>query len=300
MDMSKVLDTIDTGILTFDREYKVRYWNGWMTSHSCFGPNEIIGRSLFDFYPNLKNNRFLRNCQSVLTFGNLAFFPFDPYAYLFPMKPTGLFKSEFKQMQQSCTIGPLRDEKNEIVSLYVSVRDMTEAASQQEKLIQLTQLDPLTGAYNRRSLTFFIKEELYRFKRYHRPFSVVMIDIDHFKNINDQHGHLFGDEVLKSVSLSMQNNMRKLNRLARYGGEEFCCILPETDLKGASALAEKFRNLIAGLTFTSKEGPVSITASFGVATVEEDMDSVEAVLKKPDDALYRAKTSGRNKMVIAA
>ncbi|MFQ5587699.1 MAG: diguanylate cyclase [Nitrospiria bacterium] len=295
----QVLDAVDTGIVVFDRDFRVSHWNHWMATRTCLGRKEVLGRSLFDFYPRLKNRRFLRNCKSVFSFGNLAFFPQDPYRYLFPMKPLGLFQSEFEWMQQSCTIGPIRSEQGEITHLFVSVRDMTEVAAYQEKLLQLTRRDPLTGIFNRRLLKQFIEEELYRFKRYKRPFSVVMVDIDHFKEVNDQYGHLFGDEALKVIAAAMESCMRKVSRLARYGGEEFCCVLPETDANGAEALAEKLRSLIEALKFFSDQKPVKITASFGVVTVADDMDGFDAVLKMADQALYKAKSRGRNQVVIA-
>ena len=105
MDAAQVIETIDTGVVIFDGNFKVAYWNGWMAANSQISAKEIIGRSLFDFYPHLKTQSFLRNCKSVLAFGNFAFFPQDPYSYLFEMKPMEWFRDQFAFMQQSCTIG---------------------------------------------------------------------------------------------------------------------------------------------------------------------------------------------------
>ncbi len=299
MEVPQILDAIDTGIVVFDRDFKVSYWNRWMSTHSHLDGEAVLGRSLFEHYPSLKNARFLRNCQSVLTFGSSAFFPQDPYCFLFPMKPIGLFCPEFEFMQQSCTIGPIRNEIGEISALFITVRDMSEVAVYEKKLIELTQRDPLTGIFNRRCLNHFIQEELYRFKRYRRPFSVLMIDLDHFKEVNDRFGHLFGDEMLKVVSSSMASSMRRLNHLARYGGEEFCCVLPETDSTGAVVVAEKLRKLIEGLCFFSDRLQVKVTASFGSVTVTENLEDADLILEKADQALYQAKEEGRNRVVSA-
>ncbi len=299
MEENQVIDTVDTGIVIFDREYSATYWNGWMAAHTQISENEILGRSLFDFFPKLKNPRFLRSCKAVFAFGNLAFFPQDPYGYLFSMKPVEWFRSEFKFMQQSCTIGPIRGEGKEIERLFVSIRDMTEEAAYKKKLVALTLNDELTGSYNRRFLMNFLEDELYRCRRYNRPFSVIMMDIDHFKKINDTCGHPFGDEVLKLFASTVVRNMRKSNRFARYGGEEFVCVLPETDSEGGVGFAEKIRKLIEELPLSYKQSQVKITSSFGVITYTDDINDIATLMKKVDDALYKAKESGRNRVVVA-
>ncbi len=202
-------------------------------------------------------------------------------------------------MQQSCTLGAIRDENKRITDLFISVRDMTEAAAYQKELIKLTQRDALTGSYNRRYLMNFLEEEFYRCRRYNRKLSVMMMDIDFFKKVNDQWGHPFGDEVLKWVSKTVQGIMRKSNRFARYGGEEFCCVLPETDINGALVFSEKIRKAIEASALFSTKSPTSITASFGVSTLQEDMNDIETLLSKADQALYQAKDRGRNRVVVA-
>jgi len=297
MDRSQIIETIDTGVVIFDNNFMVSSWNGWMTAHSRIGPDEIIGRSLFDFYPNLKKRSFLRNCKSVLAFGNLAFFPQDPYAYLFAMKPLEWFRTQFEFMQQSCTIGPIRDADNQITHLFVSVRDLTEEAAYKQELLKLSQRDPLTGSYNRRYLNAFLEDELYRCERYNRPMSVIMMDIDYFKEINDQYGHPFGDKVLQAIASTIHDRMRKSNRFARYGGEEFCIVLPETDAGGAMVFSEKIRGSIEALTLYVDETPVKFTASFGVSTYTDEIKDVATIIKKSDEALYKAKQAGRNRTV---
>lgn len=299
MTSSKVIEAIDTGIVIFGSDFKISYWNGWMAAHSQIQPEEIVGRSLFDPFPKLKNQRFMRNCKSVRSFGNFVFFPQDPYGYLFPMKPVGSYRSQFKCMQQSCTLGAIRDGNKLITDLFISVRDMTEVAAYQKELIRLSHRDALTGCHNRRFLIEFLEEELYRCQRYHRNMSIVMMDIDYFKKVNDRWGHPFGDEVLKWVSSTVQAIMRKSNRFARYGGEEFCCVLPETNIDGATVFAEKIRKSLEASALFSTQSPISVTASFGVSSLNEEIKDIETLLKKADEALYRAKEGGRNRVALA-
>lgn len=127
MILNQILDNIDWGLVIIDREFKVRYWNRWMALHSGIPSQEIRGSSILDFYPHFQNKKFIRNFKAVVTFGNHYFFPQKLYGYMFPFKPDGNFVSEINYMQQSCTMGPLRDEKKVIQYVYISVKDVTEA-----------------------------------------------------------------------------------------------------------------------------------------------------------------------------
>jgi len=125
MNFSSILDVIDSGVVVLDRDCQVRYWNFWMASHSKIQGDDIIGHSLFEHFPKTKNKRFMRNFKSVFAFGHLSFFAQKNHAPLFPMKAVGSFISDFDLMQQSCTMGPLRDE-GEIKYIFISVRDVSE------------------------------------------------------------------------------------------------------------------------------------------------------------------------------
>ena len=123
-----------------------------------------------------------------------------------------------------------------------------------------------------------------------------MIDIDHFKMINDNYGHTFGDQVLKKLSAPLQNEIRDIDIVARMGGEEFAIILPETGLEEAANLAERLRVAIANITIINDKQEIRVTASFGVVTCKDDDKGLESLLTKADDALYVAKKKGRNQV----
>ncbi len=297
MIFAQIFDMLDVGIVILDEDLKVFKWNRWMTTHSKIPPDEIIGKSLFSFYPDLNIPSFIRNCKSVFTFGNFAFFSQKLHKYCFPFKAFNILGSNFEQMQQSCTIGPLRDDNNQIKYIYITVQDVTEVAAYEYKLIEMNTKDALTGIYNRRFFESRLNEEFERHKRYCRPLCMIMQDIDHFKKINDTYGHQAGDYILKSLASLVNERKRKVDIFARYGGEEFCFILPETRITSGIVLAESLRKGIEAKQFRFKDQTIKVTISQGISEITEEIDTSEAFLKAADDALYEAKRTGRNKVV---
>ena len=154
--------------------------------------------------------------------------------------------------------------------------------------------DELTGLYNRRYLEQVIERELVRSQRYAIPCSMIFLDLDHFKKINDQYGHFTGDEVLEEVSSQIAQSLRSFDLPCRYGGEEFAILAPQTDKSGAMEVAERIRKKVEQLEFPGI--PEVITISGGVATFPQDANSASELIKKADQALYLAKTRGRNQI----
>ncbi len=154
--------------------------------------------------------------------------------------------------------------------------------------------DTLTGAYTRRAVLAACADELARWSRYGSPFSVLIFDLDHFKRINDEHGHLVGDQVLVHFVRRIQSHLRSADRLGRHGGEEFMAILPETDTAAATQVAERMR---AALDATyGVNGMPHYTVSIGVTTVHAGDSTVDALIARADTALYQAKAQGRNQI----
>ncbi len=172
-----------------------------------------------------------------------------------------------------------------------------------DKIQQLSITDPLVGIYNRRYLNDQLYHEVERARRYARPLAAVMADLDFFKNINDQHGHQIGDDVLRGfVDLAKLSIRQSSDWIARYGGEEFVVVLPETDLTGAARTAEKIRSCCATTPLATPAGGIVVTASFGVAALEPGgsiAGAAESLLREADGALYRSKHEGRNRVTIA-
>ena len=174
-----------------------------------------------------------------------------------------------------------------------------ELAEANARLEKLAALDPLTGAYNRRHLRALAAQATATARRRNRPLSVLMIDLDHFKAINDSHGHAAGDETLKTLVRVCHATLREGDILARYGGEEFCVLLPETDVATAAQVAERLRLAIATARIVGGDATFGVTASMGVAGWDEAESNVEPALNRADQALYLAMNAGRNRVAVA-
>jgi diguanylate cyclase (GGDEF)-like protein len=169
------------------------------------------------------------------------------------------------------------------------------------ELIRLARFDELTGLYNRRYLLERLEQEVLRAKRYGPPLCLIMLDLDHFKHINDTYGHLIGDHVLARVGSALRNTIRATDVAGRYGGEEFCIVLTETSLQGACATAERLRQCIAAAVFTADDRTTfHATCSLGVAAYTPDLPDVHELLMRADRALYKAKAAGRNRVMLAS
>lgn len=168
----------------------------------------------------------------------------------------------------------------------------------QAVLAELATRDALTGLLNRREFLRMLREEIDRSRRYGRPCSLLVLDIDHFKTVNDSWGHPAGDAVLRAVAHTILNATRPTDRAARYGGEEFAVLLPETGVEGALALAERMRAAIAAKPAVIREDrSIEVTASIGLAAQPDDGQDAESLISCADKALYRAKECGRNTVV---
>lgn len=175
-------------------------------------------------------------------------------------------------------------------------RDITESKQTEADLRDLIRHDPLTGVMNRSHFFDRADEELMRAARYQRPLGILMLDLDHFRKINDSHGHAAGDQVLLAVCERWRNSLRSMDLLARLGGEEFAVLLPETGLEGATVAAERLRILIVERAVPLDEGEIRCTVSIGVSVMHEADRSIDDALHRADNALYRAKDDGRNRV----
>ena len=165
---------------------------------------------------------------------------------------------------------------------------------QADQMAKLAHTDPLTGLSNRRHLFEQLENEFARAQRYRRPFCLLYIDMDGFKAVNDQFGHLFGDEILRGSARSMQAVLRTTDLLARIGGDEFAVLLPETDLVGAEHVAEKLRKALAAYGGQLSPSLPSLTLSVGVGQIGEEDDAIEDILARADKAQYLAKSAGKS------
>ena len=192
-------------------------------------------------------------------------------------------------------IGELNAHRN---LLEQEVRERTKDLEEANKKLDLiSKTDELTGLPNRRDMNETIANEVGRVQRTHKPFCFIFIDIDHFKNINDTYGHACGDVILRSVAHTIRGLLRKYDIFARYGGEEFLTLLPETDLEGATIVAERFRKQVERMTVRYADFTIKITITLGVSRYDERLGA-ERSIQMADKALYKGKESGRNRVIV--
>jgi diguanylate cyclase (GGDEF)-like protein len=176
--------------------------------------------------------------------------------------------------------------------------NVTERVKHASKLEQMATRDGMTGLNNKRAFLTLAETEWSRFRRYDRPLSLLVLDIDHFKSVNDTYGHDVGDRVIVQVADACRNK-RESDIAARIGGEEFAVLLPETTLEKASAVAERLRNSIAERNLTADGRAIRVTISVGVAEAGEHTRDITDLIKQADLALYEAKRTGRNRVCCA-
>lgn len=181
----------------------------------------------------------------------------------------------------------------------VLINDVNALKNSEAALRRLSITDPLTGAFNRRHFMETAERELERSRRYGRPMSILLLDIDFFKKINDVHGHLSGDEALRRFVRTCLGQLRVCDVLGRLGGEEFAVLAPETDAEGAMQAAERLRAAVEQMTVDSDKGGFRLTVSIGVCAAVGGACAVDDLLSQADKALYQAKSAGRNQTVSA-
>ncbi|MBM7563034.1 sensor domain-containing diguanylate cyclase [Fusibacter tunisiensis] len=223
----------------------------------------------------------------------------DAIYYVQNNLPIKVFRGD---MEQPCkdgstvwtdlTVSGIYDKEGQFLGMLGVSRNITDRKKMEEEITRLTEVDRLTGLYNRYKLDAVLKSEIERSRRSDSVFSIILLDIDDFKKVNDGHGHIIGDSVLKEFSEIIKSSIRKNDTAGRWGGEEFMIILPDSDCDGGMVLAEKLRAKINEHKF---DAVTHMSASFGVASFEKEISGIELVARA-DNAMYRAKRTGKNKV----
>ena len=207
-------------------------------------------------------------------------------------------KSDAVMKEKDTIVHELTESKKLLEKYSTNLEEMVEQRTEILKWLSIT--DPLTGLYNRRYFIEQIELEFKRSKRYSRDLSLLMLDIDHFKLVNDNYGHQIGDIVLRKISSVIINLLRDSDLAFRYGGEEFMIILPETKSEDAINVAERMKQEIMNTQHNYSSINFTVTASFGIVSIKDMIDKFETIddiIKKVDDNLYKAKNSGRNTII---
>lgn len=278
--MSTIVEQIDDLVVVTNRAGIVEYVNEAFIKQTGYTREEIYGKKTNLLRSGEHDQSFYQKLWETILSGEVY------RDRIINRKKNG------ERYYEQKTITPLKDKNNKVVGFVSSAKDVTYNVHIEQELEKMARTDSLTGLYNRYSFEELYEKEIERAKRYLNALSVIMLDIDHFKRINDTYGHAVGDKVLKQLATTVQLVIRKSDIFARVGGEEFVILCPETDTEQAKLLANKIRQEIEAARF---EEAGKLTSSFGVAqyVIGEDKENL---LKRADDALYCAKKHGRNRV----
>ncbi|ABE53824.1 diguanylate cyclase [Shewanella denitrificans OS217] len=299
-----MVQTIDVGLVVLDRNNDIQLWNGFMENHSGVSPNSIKGKNLFETFPKLPADWLKQKMQSVYLLKNRTFISWEQRPYVFEFKNYRPITGRADFMYQNITLLPLASLTG-IHHICIIVYDVTDIAVNKlqlkganEQLELLSQTDGLTQLHNRRHWQECMEHEFERFNRYADIASLVMIDIDNFKQINDKYGHPAGDKVIQHIAHLLKNALRETDCAGRYGGEEFSAVLAKTNATDALQFTERLRTQIEASEVSYKDQKIKVTVSLGINALHSGMGSSSSWLSGADKALYQAKQMGRNKSVI--
>ncbi|WP_210395189.1 GGDEF domain-containing protein [Motiliproteus sediminis] len=302
--MLDAIQRIEVGLVIIDRSYRIKVWNGFMEHHSGISPSRAHGRVLFELLPDLPRDWLQPKLDTVLTLNTSIYSTWEQRSQLFRFEPVRPITGDSKIMYQNVTLSPLGSVDGGCDHVCLTVYDVTDEAlgkigmeRANRELAILSSTDRLTGLFNRGHWEQQLQREFKRFQRYGADASLVMLDIDHFKRINDGFGHQAGDEVIRTLGRTILEAVRDTDVAGRYGGEEFAIILSDTSVDGAVAFCERLRVAVEQLAVEHDSRPIPFTISLGVARIEPTYGNPDIWLSHADQALYAAKESGRNRVV---
>lgn len=280
----------EEAIIIIDRNSEIVFFNEGAEKVFGYGTGEIVGQKLDTLLPE----RFhIQHDMMIHEFGNSETrvkHADERHRQIYGRRKSG------EEFVASAAIFDLSRGDQKFYAAIV--RDISKTRKTEEELLRLASTDPLTGAFNRREFTSIAEREALRANRYHHPLSVLMLDIDHFKRLNDTYGHGAGDKALQRFTMICTNALRNVDVFGRWGGEEFIALLPETDIQGATIIAERLRKLTADNLLTYNDHKINFTVSIGIAEFKDGETSIDGVLGRADNAVYDAKKAGRDRISV--
>ena len=280
--LAQAIEQTDEMVRITDKNGINTFVNDALISHTGYTEDELIGQTNRVLKSNLQDKIFYKNLWETILSGKTY------KNILINRKKNG------DMYHEDMTITPILDKNKEITNFVATSQDITTRIKMQKELEYLAITDSLTGLYNRHQTHKELSTKIDEFHRYNDSFSLLMLDIDYFKQVNDNFGHDIGDYVLHELSSIITKQIRTNDHFSRWGGEEFLIILPKISQNEAYDVANKIRLLVERYSFKST---ISLTLSIGVATIKNN-DTKESLLKRVDNALYEAKNNGRNNVVF--
>lgn len=300
--IAAAFDALPIGVLILDRDRRIRAWNRWLAEQTGIATLDAVGHSLDDLYPDLRNPRFLMAVDQAFRQGGPQILSQALHRHLIPIPMPHLARHGIEHMRQHVHIEAIADDAETVA--VVSIIDVTDSVLRTEALTDMARRlehdvnrDPLTNLFNRRFMWEWLEHQYKQAQRYGYPIAALMVDLDHFKRINDQFGHAVGDSLLQDFAGRLADWVREADIVVRYGGEEFLVLLPRCDQAlaqevGARIVAQTRRiELLGG-------DRRAITCSIGIAiTGPEAWLPPADLLGEADRRLYLAKCEGRDRVV---
>ncbi len=291
----QLLDNLYDGVYFVDRERRITYWNKGAERISGFSAGEVLGAHCWD---NILLHVDGKGCQLCTGRCPLAATIEDGGAReadIFLRHKAG------HRVPVSVRVSPIRDGEGQIMGAVESFSENSSKTAALDRLVELQELallDPVTGVGNRRYAEVRLRALLDAFQRYGWRFGVLFLDVDHFKAVNDTHGHDVGDRVLRMVARTLAGNLRSVDEVGRWGGEEFVAVITNTTVEHLLLTAERSRRLVAVSALDTGSSQIRVTVSIGATMAQAD-DTPQSLVRRADSLMYCAKAGGRNRVEFA-
>ncbi|MGQ8365906.1 diguanylate cyclase [Glaciecola sp. 1036] len=299
-----LVESIEVGIIVVNTNFEIEEWNQFMENHTGFESTDVKGNTLFKYFSDLDMHWLKNKCRPVFEMHTPVFMVWEQRQYVFKMQAARPVTSPSEYMYQNITIFPVTGSLGKVDRVCILIYDVTDQAMGKirieglnDRLKQISRIDGLTNLFNRRYWQERFEREYKLTIRNKTDISVLILDIDHFKGVNDTYGHQAGDAVIQKLADIIRVATRETDIPGRYGGEEFVILLPDTPGENAKTVAERIRKLAEKTTVTHETTAINFTVSVGIAEFNTGFKQPLAWLQAADTALYDAKNSGRNRVV---
>ncbi|WP_430521087.1 diguanylate cyclase [Aliivibrio sp.] len=301
----QVTDHMDAGLVVLDRDYNICAWNSFMVAYSGVKSDDMIGKNIFEVCEDLPKEWLTRKVDATRTLKTRSFTSWEDRPYLFNFANFCPVSGSLPQMYQNITLTPLTSLSGEVTHVSMIITDVTDIAKNKlhlresnKALSRLSQIDGLTGLFNRAYWENKFKREFTDCKNSGLNSTVVMLDIDHFKKVNDTYGHIVGDDVIRETAALLLRTSRGSDFCGRYGGDEFAVLLPKTTQVEALYFADRLRKRVEETIINTDGSEVTFTISIGVSQLNDSCKDHLHWLGQADRALYQSKQNGRNRTTV--
>lgn len=302
---NELINAIDVGVVVLDSDFCVEVWNQFMENHASIKPADIVGQSLFSHFPEIDEGWLRQKSVPIFNLRSPVFIIWEQRQYLFKFGANRPVTCGAHHMYQNVTMFPIIGDNGEVSRFCIMVYDVTDQALSKlgmsrlnDELKVASRIDGLTGLFNRRYWQERFEQAYKLAKRREKPSTALMLDIDHFKKVNDTYGHQAGDSVIQSLAHLIKRCVRETDLAGRYGGEEFAVILTDSAVDNAVTVAERLRRLAEHSQVEHEGQIIKFNISVGLAEFSPLCDSPMEWLERADQALYQAKQTGRNKYCV--